>query len=249
MNPLRAVAMSDCLMAGQTYLILSAERIPTEKGLRIPTHWPSGAQKYKMGNLPHWAQFGGAICTPILGPWATDPKWAQFWGCNFCTPHFGPFWGHLSIFSVLDPWASVGQPYTNGYPTYGSQTHLRPASNPSPTLGVHTNDTQRINLTLNHIADHPSRGVNTDGARPTSSLRYLKSEYSRAGSQKFPVSTSFYMTFFTVLPNGLTTHSLHTTRIPKLWRAGHIHHRHPKPYYYCRSHIQGNLTSTVTPKG
>jgi hypothetical protein len=33
MNPLRAVAMSECLVAGQTYQILSAKRIPTQKGL------------------------------------------------------------------------------------------------------------------------------------------------------------------------------------------------------------------------
>ena len=35
MNPLRAVAMSECLQAGQTYLIWNAKRIPTEKGLRL----------------------------------------------------------------------------------------------------------------------------------------------------------------------------------------------------------------------
>jgi hypothetical protein len=35
MNPLRAVAMSECLQAVQTYLIWNAKRIPTEKGLRL----------------------------------------------------------------------------------------------------------------------------------------------------------------------------------------------------------------------
>ena len=35
MNPPRAVAMSECLVASQTYLILSTKRIPTEKGLRL----------------------------------------------------------------------------------------------------------------------------------------------------------------------------------------------------------------------
>jgi len=35
MNPLRAVAISECLVAGQTYLILSAKRISTEKGIRL----------------------------------------------------------------------------------------------------------------------------------------------------------------------------------------------------------------------
>jgi len=35
MNPLRAVAMVECLQAGQMYLILNAKRIPTEKGLRL----------------------------------------------------------------------------------------------------------------------------------------------------------------------------------------------------------------------
>jgi len=35
MNPLHAVAMSECLQAGQTYLILNAKRILTEKGLRL----------------------------------------------------------------------------------------------------------------------------------------------------------------------------------------------------------------------
>ena len=35
MNPIQAVAMSECLAPGQTYLILSAKRIPTEKGIRL----------------------------------------------------------------------------------------------------------------------------------------------------------------------------------------------------------------------
>jgi hypothetical protein len=35
MNPVRAVAMFECLTAGQTYLILNAKKMPTEKGLRL----------------------------------------------------------------------------------------------------------------------------------------------------------------------------------------------------------------------
>jgi hypothetical protein len=35
MNPLRAKAMAECLVQGQTYTILNAKRIPTEKGIRL----------------------------------------------------------------------------------------------------------------------------------------------------------------------------------------------------------------------
>jgi hypothetical protein len=200
-----------------------------------------------MGNLPHWAQFGGAICTPILGPWATDPKRAQFWGgAIFTPPILGPF-GVTCPFFSFGPLSISGSTLHQRIPYLWLANPPTAREQPIPNTGGPHKRHPTYQPHLNHTADHLSRGVNTDGARPTSSLRYLKSEYSRAGSQKFPVSTSFYITFFTVLPNGLTTHSLHTTRIPNLWHAGHIHHRHPKPYYYCRSPIQGRLTSTVTP--
>ena len=39
--------------------------------------------------------------TPILGPWASDPKSKEFGGCNFGNPHFGPSC-HLPFFAVLD---------------------------------------------------------------------------------------------------------------------------------------------------
>ena len=141
----------------------------------------------------------------------------------------------LTILPITHPGVSlIRGAYLHHYTLQESSTY--------GARGIH-----QLNPPQNHTSDHPSRESTRMpplGFEPAISTRerLRRSPAEIAGSN----STSYYMTFFTVLPNGLTTHSLHTTRIPNLWRAGHIHHRHPKPYYYCRSPIQGSLTSTVT---
>jgi len=126
---------------------------------------------------------GVATCIPILGPWASDPWGAQFWGVQFLNP---PFWVHpgsLAHFRVLGPSGSVGYPYTNGFPTYGSRTLAswgRPKLNsfftfPIPhtggNLGVYTKETQPMprGPTYGSRATIPHTGVNTDAAWPPTS--------------------------------------------------------------------------------
>ena len=105
---------------------------------------------------------------PILGPWATDPKGAQFWGCNIEPPILGPS-GVTCPFSVLRPSRSVAYPYTNRYPTYGSQTHAPwgglklnsffsfPIPHTGGTVGVYTKETQPMarEPTYGSRATHP----------------------------------------------------------------------------------------------
>ena len=107
--------------------------------------------------------------------WAHEqvtPKGPNFGGCNFCTPHFGPFWSHLPTFwfctlsvsgtplhqqtpnlRLANPHTARQQPIpkTGGrlhkrHPTYGSRTHPRQASNHAPTMG-NRSPTKRWSLT------------------------------------------------------------------------------------------------------
>ena len=64
---------------------------------------------------PTW---GCAFCTPILGPWASDPK-SKKMGGNFGNPYFGPlgvtcpFWQFLTHEHQRNTWTTLILPIPN----------------------------------------------------------------------------------------------------------------------------------------
>ena len=73
------------------------------EGPTLPYPNPTDPQKPKTqlwATDPTWAHLGVQSATPILGPWASDPKGAQFWGVQFLNPPIlGPFGATCSFFS------------------------------------------------------------------------------------------------------------------------------------------------------
>ena len=72
--------------------------------------------------------FGGCkFAPPILGPWATDPKGAQFWGGAILNPLF---WAHLESLAHFQFYAPHGQ-----WPT-PTPTDTQPMARKPTHLGV-----------------------------------------------------------------------------------------------------------------
>ena len=79
------------------------------------------------GQLTHKGpKWGGAFYTPILGPWASDPKPKKIGGAILGTPILGPS-GSLALFCSFGLLSISGTPGPHShyrYPTYRKQTHL-----------------------------------------------------------------------------------------------------------------------------